>query len=170
LFQFNFDTGEGIIAPHFISPTASSKGFYMIRSAAIVIFGLILLVASAYGQTAREQAMLERLSPIGSVCMAGDACAAAAIAAGPSGPRSGEEIYNGACMACHLTGASNAPLFGNVEQWAPRIATGMDALYASVFNGIEVDGLLVMPVKGLCLDCSDDELKATVDYMVEAAQ
>lgn len=142
----------------------------MIRSALIIFSGLVLLVASAYGQTAREQAMLDRLSPIGSVCMAGDACAAAAVAAGPTGPRSGEEVYNGVCMACHLTGASNAPLFGNVEQWAPRIATGMDALYASVFNGIEVDGVLVMPAKGLCLDCSDEEIEATVDYMVEAAQ
>gem|GEM_PF-174982 len=149
---------------------ASSKGLYMIRSALIVFFGLILFIASAYGQTAREQAMIDRLTPVGSVCMAGDACAAAAVAAGPAGPRSAEEIYNGTCMACHLTGASNAPLFGNVEQWAPRIATGMDALYASVFNGIEIDGLLVMPVNGLCLDCSEDELKATVDYMVDAAQ
>lgn len=142
----------------------------MIRSALIIFSGLILLVASAYGQTAREQAIIDRLSPIGSVCMAGDACAAASVAAAPSGPRTGEEIYNTACMACHMTGASNAPILGNVEQWAPRIATGMDALYQSVFNGISVDGVMVMPVNGLCLDCTEDELRATVDYMVEASQ
>lgn len=142
----------------------------MIRSALIVLSGLVLTIASANGQTAREQAMLDRLSPIGTVCMAGDACAAAAVAAGPAGPRSGEEIYNGSCMACHMTGASNAPLLGNAEQWAPRIEKGLDALYSSVFNGISVDGAMVMPVKGLCLDCSDDELRATVDYMVDAVE
>lgn len=141
----------------------------MIRSALIVFFGFVLVVASAYGQTAREQAMIDRLSPIGSVCMAGDACAATTVA-GPTGPRSPEDIYNGSCMACHLTGVTNAPIFGDVEQWAPRIATGMDALYASVFNGIEVEGVLTMPVNGLCLDCTEDELRATVDYMVESSQ
>jgi cytochrome c5 len=141
----------------------------MIRSALIVFSGFVLVIASAYGQTAREQAIIDRLTPIGTVCMAGEACAAAAVA-GPAGPRSAEDIYNASCMACHLTGVTNAPIFGNVEQWAPRIATGMDALYASVFNGIEVDGVLTMPVNGLCLDCSEDELRATVDYMVEGSQ
>ncbi len=38
----------------------------------------------------------------------------------------------------------------------------MDTLYASA-----ISGFLGMPPKGLCMDCSDDELKATVDYMVE---
>ncbi len=142
----------------------------MIRSSLIAFIGLVLFVATAFGQSDREQAMIDRLSPVGSVCMAGDPCAAAAVAAAPSGPRAAEDIYNGTCMACHMTGASNAPRLGNTEEWAPRIAKGIEALYTSAFNGVEVGGVLTMPVKGLCLDCSDDELKSVVDYMVEAAQ
>lgn len=142
----------------------------MIRSFFIAFIGLVLLVATASGQSAREQAMIDRLSPVGSVCMAGDPCAAAAVAAAPTGPRAAEDIYNSTCMACHMTGASNAPRLGNAEEWAPRIARGLDALYTSVFNGVEVDGVLTMPVNGLCLDCSEDELKSVVDYMVEAVE
>ncbi len=142
----------------------------MIRSSLIVFSGLVFLITAAYGQTAREQAMIDRLSPVGSVCMAGDPCAAAAVAAAPAGPRSAETIYNASCMACHATGASNAPILGNKEAWSPRVAKGIEALYNSALNGVSVDGVMVMPVKGLCLDCSEDELHSVVDYMVSAVE
>ncbi len=168
LSLFNFASGEGIIAPRLSVDIA--KVLSMIRFSLILLSGLVLLISSSFAQTDREQAIIDRLSPIGSVCMAGEACAQAAVATASLGPRSAEDIYNTSCMACHLTGAANAPLFGNVEQWAPRIAKGKDALYASVFNGIEVNGVLAMPVNGLCLDCSQDELRAVVDYMVSATE
>lgn len=142
----------------------------MIRFSLILLSGLVLFISSAFAQTDREQAMIDRLSPIGSICMAGEACSGSVVAAASTSGRAAEDIYNTTCMACHLTGAANAPLFGNVEQWAPRIAKGKDVLYASVFSGIEVDGVLVMPVNGLCLDCSEDELRSVVDYMVSAAE
>ncbi|MCV6615337.1 MAG: c-type cytochrome [Cellvibrionaceae bacterium] len=107
-----------------------------------------------------------RIAPVGEVCMAGDDCAgaqAAAPAAAASGPRAGADIYNSACMACHTTGASGAPKIGDAAAWGPRVAKGMDVLYNSAINGLNA----VMPAKGMCMDCSDDELKATVDYMVE---
>ena len=141
----------------------------MIRFSLILLTGFLLFISTAFAITDREQAMMDRMMPLGSVCMAGDPCAAAA-AAGPVGPRTAEDIYAASCQACHLTGASNAPLLGNVEQWAPRIARGKEALYQSVFNGINLDGVMVMPVKGLCLDCSDEELMAVVDYMVAASE
>jgi cytochrome c5 len=142
----------------------------MIRFSLILLSALVLLISSAFAQTDREQAMIGRLSPIGSVCMAGEPCSGPTAVVASTGARAAEDIYNTNCMACHLTGASNAPLFGNAEQWAPRIAKGKDALYASVFNGIEVGGVLVMPVNGLCLDCSEDELRSVVDYMVSVAE
>ena len=43
-----------------------------------------------------------RIQPVGSVHIAGAAAAGAAAAA--SGPRSGEDIYKGACAACHSAG------------------------------------------------------------------
>jgi len=68
-------------------------------------------------------------------------------------------------MACHATGVSEAPILGNAEQWAVRVAKGADALYTSAINGLGV-----MPARGTCVDCSDDEMRAAVDYMLGALQ
>ena len=99
----------------------------------------------------------ERVAPPGEVVKQG----AAAPAAGGSA-RSGDEIYQTKCTPCHASGAAGAPKLGDKAAWEPRIGKGMDTLYASA-----ISGFLGMPPKGLCMDCSDDELKATVDYMVE---
>ena len=74
--------------------------------------------------------------------------------------RTGEEIYKTKCFVCHLTGAAGAPKIDDKAAWAPRLATGMDALFTSVKNGKNA-----MPPKGTCMDCTDDELKATIEYI-----
>jgi len=79
----------------------------------------------------------------------------------------GEAVYKKACFACHAAGVAGAPKFGDKALWAPRIAKGMDALYASALNG--VPGTAMTP-RGTCAACTDDELKAAVDHMVKAAQ
>lgn len=89
---------------------------------------------------------------------------AAPVAKTASG-KSGEEIYKSTCFACHATGVAGSPLFGDKALWAPRIATGMDALYNS-----SIKGKGAMPPKGGALTLSDDEVKAGVDYMVEHAK
>ncbi|MGE0621768.1 MAG: cytochrome c5 family protein [Pseudomonadales bacterium] len=105
-----------------------------------------------------------RLEPFGSVCRAGEDCGTvAATAAG--GPKSGEEVYNQFCFACHATGASGAPLFADSEAWAPRVDKGMETLMASTLNGLNM-----MPPKGTCMGCSDDELEAAVTYMLDNLQ
>lgn len=82
-------------------------------------------------------------------------------------PRSGEEVYQAFCDTCHKTGVANAPKFADKAAWAPRIAKGTEALYQSAINGVA--GTAMTP-KGSCMNCSEDELKAAVDYMVETAQ
>lgn len=106
----------------------------------------------------------DRLAPFGNLCRAGDDCGSSAAVA-DAGPLSGEAVYNQFCFACHATGASDAPIFADAEAWAPRIDKGMDTLMASTLNGIGM-----MPPKGTCMNCSDDELQAAVDYMVEAVE
>jgi cytochrome c5 len=49
-----------------------------------------------------------------------------------SGPRDGATIYNTVCGACHNTGAAGAPKIDDKAAWAPRLATGKDALIKSV--------------------------------------
>jgi cytochrome c5 len=118
---------------------------------------------------AQRAAIEERIKPAGQSCLEGDsACGGAAVAtAAASGPRSGEEVYNSACMACHGTGAGGAPKVGDTVVWADRIAKGMDVLYESGVNGIPGTAMMV---KGGCMDCSDEEFNAAVDYMVAGSQ
>lgn len=122
------------------------------------------LMMSVFAIAAVKDEMTDRLSPVGSMCMAGENCAAAPVTVA-SGPRSGEEIYNAKCIACHSSGAAGAPKVGDVAAWAPRISKGIEVLYTGAINGIGG-----MPAKGLCMDCSDDEIKQTVDYMVESSK
>ena len=108
----------------------------------------------------QEKEMSERLAPAGEVVLEKDV--ATAPVAAVSGPRSGEDVFNKSCTACHSTGAAGAPKVGVAADWTARVDQGMDTLYANAINGVRG-----MPPKGLCMDCSDDELKATVDYMLK---
>lgn len=115
----------------------------------------------------QEEATAERLKPEGEVTLKSDIVSAAPSfdAAAGGEPRSGEEIYNKACTTCHLVGAAGAPKLGDVPAWEPRIAQGIDAMYTHA-----IQGLNGMPPRGLCMDCTDEEIKGTVDYMVEQSQ
>lgn len=123
----------------------------------ILVVATLLVVAVAHAQT-REEQIAERLKPVGEITMA------APVAAGPLEP---ETVYNTYCVACHNGAIADSPALGDVAAWSERIAKGMDVLYASGINGIT--GTL-MPVKGTCMSCTDDDIKATVDYMVAQSQ
>jgi len=77
----------------------------------------------------------------------------------------GQKTYQASCQACHATGAANAPKLGDKEAWAPRIAQGTDTLLANATNGIRA-----MPPKGACAACTEDDLKAAIEYMVSQSQ
>ena len=101
-----------------------------------------------------------RLKPAGELCKEGQSCGQAAVAATGGAVRTGEQVYNQFCFACHAAGVSGAPKKGNASDWAPHLAKGNDAIWKSVMNGLNA-----MPPKGTCMNCSDDELKEAVSYM-----
>jgi cytochrome c5 len=76
-----------------------------------------------------------------------------------------EKTYMQSCFACHNSGAAGAPRVGNADDWAMRIEKGMDVLVANSISGINA-----MPPKGLCFTCSDEDLKAIVQYMVDKSK
>ncbi|GAB3630400.1 cytochrome C [Pandoraea terrae] len=90
---------------------------------------------------------------------------AAPAAAGGSSADAGKKLYDTVCMACHASGVMNAPKFGDKAAWAPRIKTGMDTLHNAALKGLNA-----MPPKGGASTASDDDVKAAVDYMVNAAK
>ncbi|XKH60471.1 c-type cytochrome [Halomonas sediminis] len=77
----------------------------------------------------------------------------------------GEAIYNQACMACHMTGAAGAPIKGDADAWEPRLEKGMEILYTH-----SIEGFNAMPPKGGNLSLSDEEVKASVDFMISAVE
>ena len=128
--------------------------------ALIAVFGSAWVAASD-----PNEAIAERIAPVGDICLSGDDCAAAPVAAAPAEPRSGKEVYDTKCTTCHATGVSGAPRLGNAGEWQPRVAQGEDSLFNNAWNGLNA-----MPPKGLCGDCSEDEIKAAINYMVENSQ
>jgi cytochrome c5 len=141
----------------------------MKKSILVVLFAaLISFPAFLYATHEDPATIAKRSAPVGQVYRTGDKIEKVAVVAETapsSGPRTAADIYT-KCSACHNTGAANAPIVGNKEQWAPRIAKGLDALVSSAINGTPGG----MPPKGMCMDCSNDEIKATVEYMLEKSQ
>jgi cytochrome c5 len=76
----------------------------------------------------------------------------------------GQAIYNDACQACHMAGAAGAPQLV-AEQWTDRLDKGMDTLVSHAINGFNA-----MPAKGGRMDLSDEQVQASVEYMVEQVQ
>lgn len=83
--------------------------------------------------------------------------------------KTGKEVFDATCHMCHKTGVMGAPKFGSKEDWAPRIAKGMDTLYQHALHGFKGEKG-VMPAKGANPALSDAEVKAAVDYMVAHAK
>lgn len=76
--------------------------------------------------------------------------------------RSGEALYNSFCIACHMNGVAGAPKLGNKADWQPRIEKGIDTLLKDATSGFKA-----MPPKGLCSNCSQDELRDAIQYMID---
>lgn len=140
--------------------------------------------------SASAQSVEENVRSVGQVCLAGQACVgstgantsastaqpaavstaaavettpepvAAATAAPEPAAFDVAATYQMSCFACHGTGAAGAPVLGDQEVWTARMEKGIDAVMANVITGLNA-----MPAKGLCMTCSDTDLRALVDYM-----
>lgn len=137
---------------------------------AVVIFVVALFIGGGSKETSQfeRDAIEVRLQPIGQVRVAGASTAEEAPAeVVAAAPKSGEEVYNLACVACHGAGIAGAPKYADAGQWEARIAQGKDTLYVHAIDGFQgASG--VMPAKGGNTSLSDDEVKAAVDYMIVA--
>lgn len=133
---------------------------------ALGALGLGLALAGSV--QANNEEIIQRIAPIGQVCVEGDetcgSAAAAPAVAAASGGRSGESIYSSKCTACHGTGVLGAPKFGTNEMALRLEEKGMDTLLTHALNGFNA-----MPAKGTCTDCSDEEIQAAIEYMLEGS-
>ncbi len=181
-----------------MSRTQDQKFFdlFSMVLAALVVFtiAMIALAVTISRNTLGESQKVDpqmvaaveaRIAPLGQVSVAGqsagtDALLAAArpaepepepaaVAAANAEPRSGTDVFNLACTACHSAGIAGAPKVGEAAAWTDRVAQGMDVLYDHAINGYQ-GSAGVMPARGGISSLSDEEVIAAVDYMVEQSQ
>lgn len=145
----------------------------------LIIFVVIvcLIFVAAYvgsevitrSQTRHEpqEAIDLRTRPVAMVQVAASAAEAGIVAAPAPAPvakdpRSGEEVYNMACVACHAAGVLNAPKLGDKAAWEPRYAQGIATLLDHALNGFKA-----MPARGGNASLSDQEVENAIKYMLE---
>ena len=76
----------------------------------------------------------------------------------------GESIWATACFRCHRYGINGATVLENKAYWDQAATKGLDELYKSVWEGKKGENG-VMPPKGFCNLCSEDEIKKSVLYI-----
>jgi cytochrome c5 len=150
---------------------------------ALMALAFIALAYYIYGKhpaaasPAAGKAVEERLAPVGdsyagetgraAMAAAEEArkkAAAAMVAYG--GTTDGSVIYNQLCGACHKSGVSGAPRMDDKADWAPRLAQGADTLIKHATEGF-TGKKGVMPPRGGNASLNDEQVKATVHWMID---
>jgi cytochrome c5 len=140
---------------------------------------LLVWTQGSFAANSVQDAIIERLKPVGEVCVEGADCKTQTTTTAEKPVANTEastqaldsstsvaDNYNKSCATCHAAGVAGAPKLGSGEDWSARIAKGKDVLYQSAIDGLPP----AMPAKGMCFACSDDDLRALVDYMIESSQ
>ena len=123
---------------------------------------LVLLFSQEFLSDSYEDEVRKRLGLLKNkpmVTMTSDSDASESVAAG----RTGEAVYNLGCAACHTAGLAGAPMLANQAQWEARLEKGLETLTNNAYNGYNA-----MPAKGLCMDCSLEEIERSVQYMLDS--
>ncbi len=79
----------------------------------------------------------------------------------------GRKIFREFCATCHAKTPvieMDAPRLDDKKAWQLRRKMGVDALLT-----ITVNGAGAMPARGGCFECSDEQLRETIQYMLEQA-
>jgi cytochrome c5 len=97
------------------------------------------------------QAVAQRIAPVGKIEVKD--------VNDPAALKTGEQVYQAQCAACHASGALNAPKLGDAAGWGPRLKSGFEALVTAA-----VKGKGSMPAQGGG-EHSDLEIARAVAYM-----
>lgn len=148
----------------------------VIVAAFVIPIATILLLVNFVGNVSKlgadpasqsPEAIAERIRPVADVSFTmPDAPAGGAVAAavGAVALKTGEQVYNAACAACHSAGVAGAPKVGDSGAWAARIGQGYDTLVSHAIKGIRG-----MPAKGGNPSLDDVEVGRAVVHMANAS-
>ncbi|KFN43914.1 c-type cytochrome [Arenimonas oryziterrae] len=123
-----------------------------------------------------EAATVNRIKPAGGVFAGATGAAAQAAAAQAAldaakgqvayeGTLDGAVIFGNLCTGCHTAGVAKAPKLVKAE-WAARLAQGKDTLHKHAIEGYNGPDGGVMPARGGNPALSDEQVIATVEWMI----
>lgn len=130
----------------------------------LLVVGLLSLSAVSLAKPSdslHPDEIAKRLEPLGQVHVDG-APVKKVVKQTLSGPA---KIYNDYCAMCHKTGLAGAPKTGDKAAWDTRMAQGLDKVVDNAWNGVKA-----MPPKGNCMSCSKEDIKSTIEYMLEKSK
>lgn len=128
----------------------------------ILIVKLTDLTSPASGSKSdlTADAIAERIAPVAQLAIA----EASQDSDAPVQAKTGEEVYNNTCAACHSSGVAGAPKLGDKDDWAPFIESGYDAMLHVALNGQGA-----MPARGGNTALSDLEVERALVHMANSA-
>jgi len=138
------------------------------RGIIFLLFSLFSLNIAAAEDYDRSQ-VIKRIKPIGDVRIKEDleksleksSMTKAAEEKKVEG-QSPEKIYQQFCVTCHKTGLAGAPKFRDEADWKEKTAgRTIEELTATAIKGINA-----MPPKGTCMQCTEEDIKETIQYML----
>lgn len=140
------------------------KGHWVLMVIILVQSCLATAWAAKITEPMDPKSIAGRIQPVGTVNVV-DASGAQVVQTQEEpqalGPDAGMKRYKTSCALCHDQGVAGAPKFRDKADWSSRIALGVDGLTKSAIKG--KGG---MPPRGTCMQCSDEEIRLTVEYML----
>ena len=82
--------------------------------------------------------------------------------------QAGKKIYQQFCQVCHAISPQvnvGAPRIGVEADWQIRRKQSINKMLINIDNG-----MTTMPARGGCFECSDEQLKAAIEYMLPSSQ
>ena len=146
--------------------TGSTKLMLIVWALVMIFIGYKSFTTSdsSHSNPMVDNAVLERIKPVGDVRIDTNNMVAS-VESNESSERSGEAIYNSKCSGCHTSGVMEAPKYASLEDWSTRIDLGLEKLTLSA-----IAGKGGMPPRGTCMDCTDNEIKLTVQYILDSLE
>jgi cytochrome c5 len=83
-------------------------------------------------------------------------------------PNAGQKIFKQFCTSCHGNPPIidiKAPRINDKKAWQLRRKMGMSALMKLTTMGVGA-----MPARGGCFECSDEQLRETIQYILDESQ
>lgn len=128
----------------------------------ITFLSIMIFQTSSAAINIEDQSIYDRIKPIGRVKIQNEKENPLEIKE-KNASKTPEGIYKTFCISCHGSGIAGAPKFADASSWGDRKNKGIKILTNNAIKGYNA-----MPAKGTCQDCSDDEIKQTVQYMLKS--